>query len=145
MPLTIRLKPGERLTVNGAVLRNASKHAVVLDVLNHVTMLHERDLMLPEQAATPLEMLYFQIQMMHLEPENHDTYFRPFIQLSAQIYAEEMQRGDAELRDLVSDLISLVGQRNFPQALRRLQKRIGKPGDRRGTGGKDETSDSTGV
>ena len=52
MPLTMRLKPGERLIVNGAVLRNSSSKPVELDVLNRVTTLHERDLMLPGRMPT---------------------------------------------------------------------------------------------
>lgn len=131
MPLTIRLKPGERLIVNGAVLRNTTSRAVQFDILNHVTTLHERDLMLPEQAVGPLDRIYFQIQMMHLEPEHHDAHFRPFIELSAKLFADEMQRPDSPICSAVSDVIALVGERSFPAALRRLQKEIGKPGDRR--------------
>jgi flagellar protein FlbT len=131
MALSIKLKPGERLIVNGGVLRNSGKSTIVIDVLNKVTLLQERDLMLPEQADSPLKTLYFLVQMMHLEPENHETHFRPFVELSAQLYAREMQRGDGGLCDLVSEIIGLVGRRDFPQAMRRLQKEIGKPGTNR--------------
>src|SRR5436305_15081389 len=94
MPLTIRLRPGERLIVNGAVLRNGSPRAVALEVLNKVTTLHERDLILPEQADTALKQLYLQIQMMHLEPENHDVYYKPFVQLGAMVFADYMRAED---------------------------------------------------
>src|SRR5689334_22346338 len=127
MPLTMRLKPGERLIINGGVVRNASNHTIALEVLNIVTTLHERDLMLPEQADTPLRAMYFQLQMMHLEPENHDQYYRAFIQTSAQLYAEAMQADDQATCTLVGELIALVGERSFPAGMRRLQKSIGRP------------------
>jgi flagellar protein FlbT len=131
MALSIKLKPGERLIVNGGVLRNSGKSTIALDVLNKVTLLQERDLMLPEQADTPLRTLYFLVQMMHLEPENHEAHFRPFVELGAQLYAREMQRGDSAMCDLVSEVIGLVGKRDFPHAMRRLQKELGKPGANR--------------
>jgi flagellar protein FlbT len=131
MPLTIRLKPGERLILNGAVVRNASSRSVALEVLNKVTTLHERDLILPEQATTPLTTMYLNVQMMHLEPENHKTYYDQFIKLSATLYADNMQSGNGPVCALVADLIPLVAERSFPAALRRLQKEIGRPGDGR--------------
>ena len=134
MPLSLRLKPGERLIVNGAVLRNGSPRAIEIELLNHVTTLHERDLMLPEQADTPLKRLYFEIQMMHLEPENEERHRKAAIDLSAQLYAAAMQDEGSRHGPLVAELIDLIGQRNCPAALRRLQKEIGKPGDTRQVG-----------
>ena len=131
MPLSLRLKPGERLIVNGAVLRNGSPRAIELELLNHVTTLHERDLMLPENAETPLQRLYFAVQMMHLEPDQELAHRRSAIDLAARIYADEMESGGGPLCETVSDVITLIGERAFPQALRRLQREIGKPGDAR--------------
>ena len=134
MPLTLRLKPGERLIVNGAVLRNGSPRAIELELLNQVTTLHERDLMLPEQAVLPLARLYVEIQMMHLEPETQDAHRRAAIDLAAKIYAAEMQhQPDGPVIPMIGELIDLIGERNCPAALRRLQKQIGKPGDHRGS------------
>jgi flagellar biosynthesis repressor protein FlbT len=130
MPLTLRLKPGERLIVNGAVIRNQGTRALELEVLNHATMLHERDLMVPEQADTPLKSLYFHVQMMHLEPEQHERHYRPFIEVAARLFAERLEGPDPEgLAPDISQVIGLVGQNSFPAALRKLQRHIGKPGD----------------
>ena len=136
MPLTLRLKPGERLIVNGAVIRNHGTRALELEVLNHATMLHERDLMVPEQADTPLRNLYFLVQMMHLEPEQHDLHYRPFIELAARIFAERLEGEDPEgLGPDITEVLALVGQKSYPAALRKLQKHVGKPGDARQKGG----------
>lgn len=131
MPLSLRLKPGERLIVNGAVLRNGSPRAIELDLLNHVTTLHERDLMLPEDATTLVKQLYFEVQMLHLEPENEELHRRKAIAFAAQAFAEEMKRGSDGTCAAIGDVISLIGAQAYPQALRRLQKEIGKPGDSR--------------
>jgi flagellar protein FlbT len=129
MPLSLRLKPGERLIVNGAVLRNGSPRAIELELLNHVTTLHERDLMLPEDATSLVKQLYFAVQMMHLESENEELHRRSAIAFAAQAFAEEMKREDGGICAAIGDVINLIGDRAYPQALRRLQKEIGKPGD----------------
>src|SRR4051812_3735101 len=127
MPLTVRLKAGERLIVNGAVLRNGSQRSVEIELLNHVTTLHERDLMLPEEATTPLKQLYFEIQMMHLENEAEERHRKAAITQAAQLYATAMQDPQSTLTEAISEVIAFIGERNCPGALRRLQKEIGKP------------------
>jgi flagellar protein FlbT len=65
---TICLKGGERLYVNGAVLRFDRKVAV--EFLNDVTFLLEHHVMKPEDTTTPLRQLYFVVQSMILDPAN---------------------------------------------------------------------------
>ncbi|AKI02136.1 flagellar biosynthesis regulator FlbT [Hoeflea sp. IMCC20628] len=65
--LRISLKAGERIFINGAVLRVDRK--VALEFLNDVTFLLENHVLQPEQATTPLRQLYFIVQMMLINPE----------------------------------------------------------------------------
>ena len=65
--LRISLKSGERIFVNGAVLRVDRK--VAIEFLNDVTFLLENHVLQPEQATTPLRQLYFIAQMMLINPE----------------------------------------------------------------------------
>ena len=65
--LRISLKSGERIFVNGAVLRVDRK--VALEFLNDVTFLLENHVLQPEQATTPLRQLYFIAQMILINPE----------------------------------------------------------------------------
>ena len=65
--LRISLKSGERIFVNGAVLRVDRKVAV--EFLNDVTFLLENHVLQPEQATTPLRQLYFIAQMALINPE----------------------------------------------------------------------------
>lgn len=65
--LRISLKSGERIFINGAVLRVDRK--VALEFLNDVTFLLENHVLQPEDANTPLRQLYFIAQMMLINPE----------------------------------------------------------------------------
>ncbi|MFN7102420.1 MAG: flagellar biosynthesis repressor FlbT [Pseudorhizobium sp.] len=68
--LRISLKSGERIFINGAVLRVDRK--VALEFLNDVTFLLENHVLQPEDANTPLRQLYFIAQMMLINPEGKD-------------------------------------------------------------------------
>ncbi len=75
--LRISLKSGERIFINGAVLRVDRK--VALEFLNDVTFLLENHVLQPEDATTPLRQLYFIAQMMLINPEGKEqsmTLFR---------------------------------------------------------------------
>lgn len=65
--LRISLKTGEKIFINGAVLRVDRK--VGLEFLNDVTFLLENHVLQPEDASTPLRQLYFIVQMMLINPE----------------------------------------------------------------------------
>lgn len=75
--LRISLKSGERIFINGAVLRVDRK--VALEFLNDVTFLLENHVLQPEDATTPLRQLYFIAQMMLINPDGREqsmTLFR---------------------------------------------------------------------
>lgn len=78
--LRISLKAGERIFINGAVLRVDRK--VSLEFLNDVTFLLENHVMQPEEATSPLRQLYFIVQMMLINPAGYEqsmTMFRKSI------------------------------------------------------------------
>ncbi len=64
--LRICLKSGDRIFVNGAVLRADRK--VTLEILNDVTFLLEHHVIGEEDATTPLRRLYFHVQTILTEP-----------------------------------------------------------------------------
>ena len=64
----IHLKRGEKLYVNGAVLR--VDRTTSLEFLNDVTFLLENHVMQAEEATTPLRQLYFVVQTMLMDPGN---------------------------------------------------------------------------
>ena len=66
--INISLQPGERIFINGAVLRVDRK--VTLQFLNDVTFLLENHVMQKEEATTPLRQLYFVLQAVLMDPSN---------------------------------------------------------------------------
>jgi flagellar protein FlbT len=62
----ISLRAGEKIYINGAVLRADRK--VSLELLNDATFLLEAHVMKVENASTPLRQLYFIIQIMLMNP-----------------------------------------------------------------------------
>ncbi len=67
-PFSISLKAGEKIFVNGGVLRVDRK--VSIEFLNDVSFLLEAHVMQPEQTTTPLRQLYFVVQTMLIDPVN---------------------------------------------------------------------------
>lgn len=64
----IHLKRGEKLYINGAVLRVDRRTS--LEFLNDVTFLLENHVMQADEASTPLRQLYFIVQTMLMDPAN---------------------------------------------------------------------------
>jgi flagellar protein FlbT len=68
--LKIHMKAGEKIFVNGAVVRADRK--VCLEFLNDVTFLLETHIIQKEDATTPLRQLYFIVQSMLIEPSTRE-------------------------------------------------------------------------
>ena len=64
--MKIGLKAGERLFINGAVIRAERKTNI--ELLNDAVFLLEAHVLQPEDATTPLRQLYFILQTMIIDP-----------------------------------------------------------------------------
>ncbi len=102
-PFCISLKPGERIFINGAVLRVDRK--VAIEFLNDVTFLLEAHVMQPTQTTTPFRQLYFILQTMLIDPSNagatrqlFDSYFT---NLCNALSSQELLAALSEVRRLV--------------------------------------------
>ena len=73
MALKLTLKPGEKFVINGAVVVNGGRRSHLL-IQNNVSILRERDVMLPEDANTPVRRIYFAIMMLYLDDSGGDAY-----------------------------------------------------------------------
>jgi flagellar protein FlbT len=78
MALKITLKPGEKFVINGAVVVNGDRRASLL-IQNKVSILREKDVMLPDQADTPAKRIYFPVMMMYLEEQGAEKYYPEFV------------------------------------------------------------------
>ncbi|PPD45181.1 MAG: flagellar biosynthesis repressor FlbT [Methylocystis sp.] len=66
--MNISLRRGERIFINGAVIRVDRK--VCLELMNDVTFLLENHVMQQQDASTPLKRLYFAIQATLIAPND---------------------------------------------------------------------------
>ncbi len=69
--MNITLRAGERLFINGAVIRTDRK--ATIELLNDATFLLETHVMQASDATTPLRQIYFVIQVMLMDPATART------------------------------------------------------------------------
>jgi flagellar protein FlbT len=74
--IQLSLKPGERIFINGAVLKVDRK--VTIELLNDSSFLMESHVMQAESANTPLRQLYFIAQTMLMDPVNAEATYDVF-------------------------------------------------------------------
>jgi len=78
MALKLTLKPGEKLVVNGAVMENGDRRAVLV-VKNRASVLREKDIMQPAQANTPMRRIYFAVMMLYLDEGSQRQFYDEFL------------------------------------------------------------------
>src|SRR5471030_2888005 len=66
--MNITLRAGEKLCINGAVIRTDRK--ATLELLNDATFLLETHVMQASEATTPLRQIYFVVQVMLMDPSS---------------------------------------------------------------------------
>ncbi|MEN3792119.1 flagellar biosynthesis repressor FlbT [Fulvimarina sp. MAC3] len=117
--LRISLRAGERIFVNGAVMKVDRK--TTLEFLNDVTFLLESHVMQAENATTPLRQLYFVVQMMLMDPADQDrprAVFNDNLARMLKAYSNrDILQGLLEIEDM-------VGRGRAFEALKRLRSLI---------------------
>ncbi len=114
--LRITLRAGERIFVNGAVLKADRK--VQLEFLNDVTFLLESHVLQEAQATTPLRQLYFIIQMMLIDPAGADTAREVFDRTCPMLLAAFK---NVDVRSGLHDIMDMIGRERPFDALKRLR------------------------
>jgi flagellar biosynthesis repressor protein FlbT len=118
MPLKLSLKPSERFVVNGAVLQNGDRRAVLL-LQNKASILREKDIIQPEDANTPAKRIYFPIMMMYLDPAEANKFYDEFV-----LRLNEFM-GAIRSTDILKECVSLsreVMAADYYKALTRCRK-----------------------
>jgi flagellar protein FlbT len=67
-PMQLSLRAGERIYINGAVVRVDRK--VTIELLNDVSFLLEAHVLQADDTVTPLRQLYFVLQAILVDPAN---------------------------------------------------------------------------
>ena len=83
--IQISLRPGQRIYLNGAVIRTDRK--VTLELLNDATFLLESHVLQAHETNTPLRQLYFVVQTILIEPNGAERARKLFRQMHADVQA----------------------------------------------------------
>jgi flagellar protein FlbT len=78
MSLKVELKPGERLIIGTAVVRNGDQRARLF-IEGEAPILREKDILTVEMADTPCKKIYLVVQLMYLARDpapHHELYFQ---------------------------------------------------------------------
>ena len=118
MALSIRLKPGERIIVGGAVLRNHDSPCR-LTIENRVPVLREQSILSPAQAKTPVTRLYLALQLLYVDEKNEESHYRTYWPLTMEVALALPQA-----KSLLEEINQLLFHREYYQALRLGQQLV---------------------
>lgn len=130
--LKVSLKAGERIYLNGAVLKTDRK--VTLEFLNKVTFLLEQHVLQPEATDTPLKQLYFLVQTMLIDPTASNVVL-PVIQDMFRQLAVTFENRDV-LSGLAETSLQIENGRAF-DALRTIRRLLSIEAEILGKAGQD--------
>jgi flagellar protein FlbT len=114
--MQLSLRAGERIYINGAVVRVDRK--VTIELLNDVAFLLEAHVLQSEQTTTPLRQLYFVLQAILVDPVNAAEALALF----RRVHASMLQSFDNEA--VVNGLraaAALVDRNRIFEALRMIR------------------------
>lgn len=107
MGLRLRLKPFERIVINGCVVTNGDRRNTIT-VSSFGQVMKSKDIMQPEQATSPLKRLYFIIQSLLISRDDANGAKRHMSAANAQAAkiigtetAEEVRRTLFRVMDFV--------------------------------------------
>ena len=124
MGLRLRLRPNERIIVNGCVLTNGDRRNTIT-VSSFGQVLRGKYVLQPEDAQTPIRRLYFTIQMLLISGCD-DKMLRHASKLGAFVFAH-MEEDDE--RATLLQAMDMVHIRDFYKALVKLHPLLELSGD----------------
>ncbi|HXT06481.1 MAG TPA: flagellar biosynthesis repressor FlbT [Roseiarcus sp.] len=114
--MNITLRSGERIYINGAVLRVDRK--ATLELMNDATFLLETHVMKAEDATTPLRQVYFVVQVMLMDPASA----RNTAELAASLIAKAREAFDSpQIRRGLDGILELIGRSRYFEAMKALR------------------------
>ncbi len=104
-PMRLMLKAGERLFINGAVVRFERRASV--EILNDVEFLLETHVLQAHETTTPLRQLYFVVQLMLIDPstakETRGVFTHLISSLMTSFSNEEVLAGLRSVSHFISE------------------------------------------
>jgi len=83
MTLRIALKDGEKVVLNGAVLRSVGRTELLVE--SRAALLRGREIMTPEEARTPAQQLYFHTMMAYIDPDQVERHQQGIVECLGQV------------------------------------------------------------
>lgn len=115
MPLRLTLKPGERVIVGGAVIRNGDGRSEFL-IENETPVLREADILSPKAVRTACDRIYLALQLMYVDPQGFEHNDRAF-----RILVKEVGRAAPSFVPMLDEIVALVEENRLYQALKSTQ------------------------
>ena len=114
--MNITLRAGERIYINGAVLRVDRK--ATLELMNDATFLLETHVMQAKDATTPLRQIYFVVQVMLMDPASA----KATAQLAASLIEKALAAFDhPQIRQGLQTVSDLIGRARYFEAMKSLR------------------------
>ena len=118
MALKLSLKPGEKMIIGGAVVKNGDTKAELF-IENQVPLLREKDIMGEKEADTPAQKIYFTVQLMYIDQDNlvnhHNSYWN---------YVKEITQAAPSTVPIVDQISEEIVGYKYYQALKLSRKLI---------------------
>lgn len=118
MPLTLTLKPGEKVILAGAVIKNGPTVSH-LQIENQVTLLRQKDILTEAEATSPCKKIYLAIQLMYIGDGLTSELAQVYWDLIRDVLAAA-----PSTNDLISQMSAYIVDMNFYQALKVAKKLI---------------------
>lgn len=114
--MNITLRAGERIYINGAVLRVDRK--ATLELMNDATFLLETHVMQAKDATTPLRQIYFVVQVMLMDPASA----KGTAQLAAALIDKAVQAFDNDqIQQGLVTVSDLIGRARYFEAMKSIR------------------------
>ena len=114
--MNLTLRAGERLYINGAVIRVDRK--ATLELLNDATFLLETHVMQAADATTPLRQIYFVIQVMLMDPQSA----RATTRLASGLIEKAASAFEApDIKTGLKSVSELIGRGRYFEAMKALR------------------------
>lgn len=114
--MNITLRAGERIYINGAVLRVDRK--ATLELMNDATFLLETHVMQAKDATTPLRQIYFVVQVMLMDPVSA----KATTQLAAGLIDKALSAFDnAQIHQGLVTVSELIARARYFEAMKSIR------------------------
>lgn len=118
MPLSIEIKSGDKIIVNGAVIENAGPNTKLV-VHNQAAVLRGKEVMTEEDSQTPASRTYFALQNAYIFPVHEEHYLNQFNEL-----LDDYVKAAPSARPIADEVREIIAEGGLYKALKAAQKLV---------------------